>query len=215
MGGRGSGCCRPSAASPSCCCQGRRRRPGLWRGRPMCSGRRRRARRRSLRQPPRPGRRMKSRTHLTDNAAWSGASAEAVGADPLFRDDPTRLLAALDRVGRATARGEWSLDDGSGDAALAERVASAVRQLALPARFVRLEANEGRSQGPQPPGQRRPRAVGFLFLDADMLPDRRGLPRSLSGLIDGRRPGSGLRRLFPRPGAEDRRPRRPPGDGPA
>ena len=112
---------------------------------------------------------MKSRTHLTDNAAWSGAAPKLSVLIPCFRDDPTRLLAALDRVSSDVE--VVVLDDGSGDAALAERIASAVRQLALPARFVRLEANEGRSRGRNRLANAA-RAPFFLFLDADMLPDR-------------------------------------------
>ena len=112
---------------------------------------------------------MKSRTHLTDNAAWSGAAPKLSVLIPCFRDDPTRLLAALDRVSSDVE--VVVLDDGSRDAALAERIASAVRQLALPARFVRLEANEGRSRGRNRLANAA-RAPFFLFLDADMLPDR-------------------------------------------
>ena len=62
------------------------------------------------------------------------------------------------------------LDDGSGDDLLAARVADCIRHLSLPARFLRLEQNEGRA-----PGRNRlaahARARHLLFLDSDMLPD--------------------------------------------
>ena len=67
------------------------------------------------------------------------------------------------------------LDDGSGDAALAARVAEAVRALAMPARFVRLAANEGRADGRNRLAAEA-RGRHLLFLDADMLPDAPRLP---------------------------------------
>lgn len=105
-----------------------------------------------------------------ESKGWRKAGAPALSIlIPFFRDDPVRLLAALD--GAPTGVEVVVLDDGSGDADLATRVAQAVGAAALPARFVRLSSNEGRSKG-------RNRLAGhargghLLFLDADMLPDR-------------------------------------------
>ena len=56
---------------------------------------------------------------ITDNAAWAGAAPRLSVLIPFMRDDPTRLLAALDREGEAVEM--IVLDDGSGDPALARR----------------------------------------------------------------------------------------------
>jgi glycosyltransferase involved in cell wall biosynthesis len=112
---------------------------------------------------------MRAKAQIVDNAAWSGAAPALSVLIPCYRDDPARLLAAL---GRESGDIEVVvLDDGSGDAALAERIAGAVRALALPARFVRLETNEGRARGRNRLANAA-RAPFLLFLDADMLPDR-------------------------------------------
>jgi glycosyltransferase involved in cell wall biosynthesis len=112
---------------------------------------------------------MRAKAHTIDNAAWAGAAPKLSVLIPCYRDDPIRLLAALDQMG---ADAEIVvLDDGSGDAALADRIAETMRGLSLPARFVRLETNEGRSKGRNRLANAA-RAPFFLFLDADMLPDR-------------------------------------------
>lgn len=106
---------------------------------------------------------------LFDNALWADAAPSLSILTPFKGDDPTPLLAAL---GRSPAPGAELviLDDGTGDDALAQRVRDAVAALPFPARFARLDRNEGRSKG-------RNRLVGhargghFLFLDSDMLPD--------------------------------------------
>ena len=82
---------------------------------------------------------------ITDNAAWVAASPRLSVLIPFMRDDPTGLLAALDR--EALPVEVILLDDGSGDPALAARVGEALEATGLPARFVRLTANEGRSKG--------------------------------------------------------------------
>jgi glycosyltransferase involved in cell wall biosynthesis len=87
---------------------------------------------------------------------------------PFFRDDPIRLLAALDRPDAPVEI--VALDDGSGDAELADRVAAAVRDMQTPARFVRLDANQGRAAGRNRLAAEA-RARHLLFLDSDMLPD--------------------------------------------
>jgi len=105
---------------------------------------------------------------VIENSAWAGAAPRLSVLIPFFRDDPSRLLAALDRSGVPAEI--VVLDDGSRDAALAARVADAVRGLALPACFLRLAANEGRAAGRNRLAAEA-RGRHLLFLDADMLPD--------------------------------------------
>ena len=105
---------------------------------------------------------------ITDNAAWAGAAPKLSVLIPFFRDDPTTLLAALDTA--AAAAEIVVMDDGSGDPALAERVAEKVRSLTTPARFVRLLTNAGRAAGRNRLAAEA-RASALLFLDSDMLPD--------------------------------------------
>lgn len=105
---------------------------------------------------------------ITDNAAWVRGGARLSVLIPFMRDDPGALLAALDR--EALPVEVIVLDDGSGDATLASRVGEAVEAMRLPARFVRLAANEGRAKG-RNRLTRHARADRFLFIDADMLPD--------------------------------------------
>lgn len=114
---------------------------------------------------------------LWDNAGWASARAELSVLIPFKGDDPSGLIAAL---GRRPVNAELVLlDDGSGDADLARRVQAAVAACPLPARLVRLARNEGRSKG-RNRLVAHARARVFLFLDADMAPDRPDfLPRWL------------------------------------
>ncbi len=105
---------------------------------------------------------------VIENAAWAGAAPRFSVLIPFFRDDPSRLLAAIDRADLPAEI--VVLDDGSRDATLAGRVADAVRALALPACFLRLAANEGRAAGRNRLAAEA-RGRHLLFLDADMLPD--------------------------------------------
>jgi glycosyltransferase involved in cell wall biosynthesis len=107
---------------------------------------------------------------LIDNPARAKAKAKPRLSIliPFKGDDPTPLLLALDHE---TAAAEIVLlDDGSDDAALAEKVEAALRAMRLPARLVRLAQNEGRSKGRNRLVSHA-RADRFLFLDSDMLPD--------------------------------------------
>lgn len=108
------------------------------------------------------------REWVVDNAAWAGARPQLSVLIPFMRDDPTGLLKALDR--ESVPVEIVVLDDGTGDPALAARIAATVEGLRLPARFVRLAANEGRARG-RNRLTRHARADRFLFIDADMLPD--------------------------------------------
>lgn len=120
-----------------------------------------------------------------DNSLWAGAAPQLSVLIPFKGDDPCRLLAAL---GQEPCGAELIiLDDGTGDPDLAARVETAIAALPLPARFVRLAANEGRSKG-------RNRLVShargdwFLFLDSDMLPDDPRFLRRWLDLIGQERP---------------------------
>ena len=109
-----------------------------------------------------------SGAEIIDNAVWTSAAPRLSVLIPFFRDDPCRLIAALDRPAKPLEI--VVLDDGSGDSALADRVARTVRGLTTPARFVRLTRNEGRAAGRNRlAGEARSRHL--LFLDSDMLPD--------------------------------------------
>ncbi|HEY1753625.1 MAG TPA: glycosyltransferase family A protein [Caulobacteraceae bacterium] len=126
-----------------------------------------------------------SDAEITDNAAWAGASPRLSVLIPFYRDDPSRLIAALaapDGVVEVVA-----LDDGSHDPALAARAAEAVRAAAVPARFVRLAANEGRALGRNRLAAEA-RGRHLLFLDADMLPDAPDFLGRWMALIDAEDP---------------------------
>jgi glycosyltransferase involved in cell wall biosynthesis len=116
-----------------------------------------------------------------DNGAWTGGKPALSVLIPFMRDDPTRLLAALD--GADGAAEIVILDDGTGDDGLAQRVAEAVMGLRRPARFVRLAANEGRSKGRNRLATNA-RARHLLFLDSDMLPDAPDFLARWIALID-------------------------------
>jgi glycosyltransferase involved in cell wall biosynthesis len=106
---------------------------------------------------------------LTDNKSWRSAKPVLSILVPFFRDDPVRLLAALDQ--EAVKGVELViLDDGSGDEALTARVADQIKAMTLPARLVALHKNEGRSSGRNRLAANA-RGAWFLFLDSDMLPD--------------------------------------------
>lgn len=124
---------------------------------------------------------------ILDNAAWTGATPRLSVLIPFMRDDPTPLLRALDRETQPVE--VVLLDDGSGDPGLATRVSDAVGALRLPARFVRLSANEGRSKGRNRLA-RHARADRFLFIDADMLPDSDRFLADWLALIDARDPAA-------------------------
>ncbi|MDP1631495.1 MAG: glycosyltransferase [Caulobacter sp.] len=128
-----------------------------------------------------------AREWVTNNAAWARAMPRLSILIPFLRDDPTRLLAAL---GREAASAEIILlDDGTGDPDLSARIDAAVQASPLPARFVRLTVNEGRSRGRNRLA-RHARADRFLFIDADMLPDSDHFLADWLALIDRRDPAA-------------------------
>jgi glycosyltransferase involved in cell wall biosynthesis len=103
-----------------------------------------------------------------DNVAWADAAPKLSVLIPFHRDDPTRLLAALDLSDAPVEI--VLLDDGSDDAALAGRVVDSVKAMRLPVRFVRLLVNQGRAIGRNRLASEA-RGRHLLFLDSDMLPD--------------------------------------------
>lgn len=126
---------------------------------------------------------------LTDNAAWKAAKPRLSVLIPFFRYDPITLLTALDTEADALAGAVEVviLDDGGGDTSLAEAVAAHVKTLAIPTRFVRLLANEGRAKGRNRLAAQS-RADQRLFLDCDMLPSGRGFLAAYLAIIDAENP---------------------------
>lgn len=113
-----------------------------------------------------------AREDLVDNAAWAAARPALSVLIPFFGDDPRPLLKAVDA--QAVRLGVTielvTLDDGSGDPALAEGVAAVIQALSTPGRLVRLSLNQGRAKGRNRLA-RHARSDAFLFLDSDMRPD--------------------------------------------
>ena len=137
---------------------------------------------------------------LFDNAAWPQAAPRLSVLIPFKGDDPLPLLAAL--ALEPCAAEIVILDDGSDDPALAAEVEAAVGLLPLPARFVRLTRNEGRSKGRNRLVSHA-RAGSFLFLDSDMLPDDSRFLRNWLELVEAHRPpvafgGFSLKQVPPR-----------------
>jgi glycosyltransferase involved in cell wall biosynthesis len=126
---------------------------------------------------------------LFDNPGWAGARPLVSVLIPFLREDPSRLLAALGReaAGLGGAVELVVLDDGSADAALDAAVTATVAGLPLPARFVRLSANVGRSKGRNRLASHA-RGEWFLFLDSDMLPDSETFLANYVALIEAEAP---------------------------
>jgi glycosyltransferase involved in cell wall biosynthesis len=109
---------------------------------------------------------------VIDNEAWALARPRLSVLIPFLNDDPSGLLDALDQEAPHLGGGVEIvlLDDGSGDDEMAQAVTRAVQALDLPARLIRLLANEGRSRGRNRLAHHA-RGGHLLFLDSDMLPD--------------------------------------------
>jgi len=122
---------------------------------------------------------------LVDNRAWVGAAPRLSVLIPCYRAEPARLLEALNRTDLPFEI--VVLDDGSGDEGLADRLAAIIRQLAVPARFIRLRTNEGRAKGRNRLADAA-RGGFLLFLDADMLPDTADFMDLWLGFMDAAAP---------------------------
>lgn len=144
---------------------------------------------------------MTAQTEIVfDNAAWPQARPNLSVLIPFKGDDPLPLLAALAQ--EPCAAEIIILDDGSDDPALAAEVEAAIGLLPLPARFVRLAGNEGRSKGRNRLVSHA-RAGCFLFLDSDMLPDDPRFLRRWLELVEADHPpvafgGFSLKQVPPR-----------------
>lgn len=119
---------------------------------------------------------------LHDNAWWAPAQPRLSVLVPFMRDDPRPLIAALSKEAPSLngAVELILLDDGGGDEPLAAAITAALDASPLPARLVRLSANQGRAKGRNSLAAHA-RADRLLFLDADMLPDD---PRFLGLYLD-------------------------------
>lgn len=107
-----------------------------------------------------------------DNAAWAQAAPVISILIPFLRDDPSRLLTALEHQARHLEnKVELAvLDDGTGDEDLAARVRALIAGFATPTRFLRSKENLGRAKGRNQLAAQA-RGAWLLFLDSDMLPD--------------------------------------------
>ena len=117
-----------------------------------------------------------------DNPHHARAAPRLSVLTPFYRDNPHRLLAALDREARRSAAGSnWLLllDDAGGDPALSAAVAAAADALSFPVRLIQLSTNAGRAKGRNRLVEHS-RGRHLLFLDSDMLPDR---PDFLAGYL--------------------------------
>ena len=107
-----------------------------------------------------------------DSPAWKAAEPRLSVLIPFLRDDPTELLALLEREA-TDLKAEVEvvlLDDGTGDPDLTARLETQVAALSLPMRLLSSLVNLGRSRG-RNRLTTEARGRHWLFLDSDMRPD--------------------------------------------
>lgn len=109
---------------------------------------------------------------IHDNPAWASARPALSVLIPFLRDDPSALIALLDREAPALSGAVELilLDDGTNDAALTARLITLIEAGTLPIRLISLSINEGRSIG-RNRLTTAARGSSLLFLDSDMRPD--------------------------------------------
>ena len=110
---------------------------------------------------------------VRDNPAWVDARPTLSVLIPFLRDDPSALLATLDREGASLAGAVEVvvLDDGTGDRELTRRLTALTSAIGTPVRVETLTVNLGRAKGRNRLAAHA-RGRWLLFLDSDMLPDR-------------------------------------------
>jgi glycosyltransferase involved in cell wall biosynthesis len=120
---------------------------------------------------------------LTDSPSFASAQPRLSVLIPFLRDNPAALVEQLDREAGALdgAVEVILLDDGTGDAALTDRLSQGFETTRLPLRLMTLAKNEGRSIGRNRLAAQA-RGDYLLFLDSDMKPDREGFLQAWLGL---------------------------------
>lgn len=124
-----------------------------------------------------------------DSPAWAAARPALSVLIPFLRDDPSDLMRRLDdEAGRTAEAVEVIvLDDGTGDPAMTARLTALIDGMALPARLITLDRNQGRSEGRNRLAQAA-RGDAFLFLDSDMKPDQADFLTTWAALARDARP---------------------------
>lgn len=115
---------------------------------------------------------MTKADHNWQNQHWDAAKPVLSVLIPVYRDDPTPLLMALNgESAHLNGRVEiLVLDDGSQDTGLTNRITNTIDTLQTPTKAHFLQANVGRSKGRNQLASLA-RGDWLLFLDGDMLPD--------------------------------------------
>lgn len=125
----------------------------------------------------------------TLSPTWDTASPHLSVLTPFLRDDPSDLVALLEREAAALGgRVEIILlDDGTGDAGLTARLTGQLAGLTLPVCLITLAVNEGRAIGRNRLASAA-RGRTLLFLDSDMRPDHDCFLQTWAELIETRDP---------------------------
>lgn len=128
---------------------------------------------------------------LHPNARWPDVKPVLSVLVPFLRDDPTKLLLALEAdQGEHIHRIEIIiLDDGTNDVTLTRKLQGLVDRSHLATRLLSAKDNLGRSKGRNLLASQA-RGEYLLFIDADMLPDHADFLRSWLSHIDDHTPAA-------------------------